>query len=371
MGRGNTISDFFSTITEPRDSNKRHKLIDIITIALCAVICGADTFEEIEEFGEVRKTWFETFLELPHGIPSHDTIARLFARINPKEFQRAFLGWVRSIQSVTKGVIAIDGKTLRRSRTKDTSPLHMVSAWASESNVVLGQVKTDAKSNEITAIPELLTLLALEGCIVTIDAMGCQKAIAEKIIDKGADYVLGLKGNQGMLHEDVELYFQDGLASGFKDMPHDYYETIDGDHGRIETRRYWTTSANWLLEKEQWQDLSTIVMTQRECYQEGVTSLEYRYYITSMKNNAREIARAVRGHWGIENGLHWVLDIAFREDESRIRKDHAPANFAILRHMALNLLKQENSKRRSIKTKRLKAGWDMKYLGRVLHGSGR
>lgn len=247
MGKGNAISNFFSNITEPRDSNKRHKLIDLITVALCAVICGADTFEEIEEFGHTKKAWFETFLDLPHGIPSHDTFARVFARMDPKEFQKAFLGWVESIRSATKGIVAIDGKTLRR--TKYMSPIHMVSVWASEHRMVLGQVKTNAKSNEITAIPELLALLALEGCVVTIDVMGCQKAIAEKIIDKGADYVLGLKGNQGTLHEEVELYFQDGLASKFKDIPHEYYETVDGDHGRIETRRYWTTSADWLPDK--------------------------------------------------------------------------------------------------------------------------
>ena len=369
MDKGNSISDFFSDLTEPRDSNKRHKLIDIITVALCAVICGADSFEEIEEFGHAKETWFRTFLELPHGIPSHDTFARVFATMDPKEFQKAFLGWVESIRSVTKGVVAVDGKTLRRSHMKNASPIHMVSAWACENRMVLGQVKTKAKSNEITAIPELLALLELEGCIVTIDAMGCQKAIAGQIVDKGADYVLGLKGNQGTLHDDVELYFADGLASKFKDMVYDYHETVDGDHGRIETRRYWTASVDWLPDKEAWKNLSTIVMTQRECYQDGVTSLEYRYYITSMPNNARAIAEAVRGHWGIENSLHWVLDIAFREDESRIRKDHAPANFATLRHMALNLLKQENSKRRSIKTKRLRAGWDTEYLRTILEGS--
>ena len=369
MDKGNSISDFFSDVTEPRNSNKRHKLIDIITIALCAVICGADTWEEIEEFGHAKVTWFETFLELPHGIPAHDTFARIFASMNPKEFQKAFLGWVESIRSATKGIIAVDGKTLRRSYKKDKAPIHMVSAWALEGRMVLGQVKTGEKSNEITAIPELLALLEIEGCIVTIDAMGCQKAIAENIIDKGADYVLGLKGNQGALHEDVEFFFQDCLTSRFKDVAYDYHETVDGDHGRIETRRYWTASADWLPDRKEWKNLSTIVMTQRECYQNGRTSLELRYYITSLKSNAKKIAEAVRGHWGIENGLHWVLDIAFREDECRIRKDHAPANFAVLRHIALNLLRKENSKRRSIKTKRLRAGWDTDYLGKILEGS--
>ena len=362
----NAIDDFFSDITEPRDSNKRHKLIDIITIALCAVICGADTWEDIEEFGHTKREWFERFLELPHGIPAHDTFARVFASIDPMEFQHAFLGWVKAVQTVTKGIVAIDGKTLRRSRTKDTSPLHVVSAWAYENRMVLGQVKTKEKSNEITAIPELLRVLALEGCIVTIDAMGCQKAMAEMIIEKKADYVLGLKGNQGTLHDDVKLYFED---SGFKDSTYDYHETIDGDHGRVETRRYFTTSdIDWLSDKGLWKNLSTIVMVQRERIADGKTSRETSYYITSLKSDAKRVAQAVRGHWGIENSLHWVLDIAFREDESRIRKDHAPANFAIIRHMALNLLRHETSSKRSIKGKRLKAGWDTEYLARILRG---
>ena len=235
--------------------------------------------------------------------------------------------------------------------------------------MVLGQMKTREKSNEITAIPELLKLLEIEGCIVTIDAMGCQKQIVSTIVDKGADYLLGLKGNQGALHEDVAFFFQDCLASGFKDVTYDYHETVDGDHGRIETRRYWTTfDVDWLSGKENWKNLSAIVMTRRECLRDGKLTIETHYYITSLTSDARKIAEAVRGHWGIENSLHWVLDIAFREDESRIRKDHAPANFATLRHMALNLLRRETSKRRSIKTKRLRAGWDMEYLGKILEG---
>jgi predicted transposase YbfD/YdcC len=365
-----SIKDFFSDVTEPRDSNKRHKLIDIITIALCAVICGADTWEDIEEFGNTKKGWFERFLELPHGIPGHDTFARVFASMDPKEFQHAFLRWVEAVKTTTKKhIVAVDGKTVRHSYEKDKSPLHLVSAWAVENKMVLGQVKTREKSNEITAIPELLQILELEGCIVTIDAMGCQKEIVKTIIDKGADYVLGLKGNQGTLHDDVQLYFEDCIATGFKDTAHKYHETIDGDHGRVETRRYWTASdIDWLPDKALWKNLSTIVMVQRERYVDGNTSLETSYYVSSMENNAESIAQAVRGHWGIENSLHWVLDIAFREDESRIRKDHAPANFAIIRHMALNLLRKETSLRRGIKAKRLKAGWDMDYLARILRG---
>lgn len=365
-----SIKDFFSEVTEPRESNKRHTLIDIVTIALCAVICGADAWEDIEEFGTTKKDWFEQFLELPHGIPGHDTFARVFASMDPREFQQAFLKWAEAVQEVTaKQIVAIDGKTLRRSHVKGKSPLHLVSAWACQNKMILGQVKTGEKSNEITAIPELLKVLELEGCIVTIDAMGCQKEIVKTIIDKGADYVLGLKGNQGTLHDDVKLYFEDCRASGFKDSEYDYHETIDGDHGRIETRRYWTTSdIDWLTDTAQWQNLASLVMVERERAVNGDTSKETSYYVTSLKSDAARIARAVRGHWGIENSLHWVLDIAFREDESRIRKDNAPANFAVIRHMALNLLRKETSLRRGIKAKRLKAGWDMDYLKRILRG---
>jgi predicted transposase YbfD/YdcC len=370
MNKGKSISDFFSNLTEHRESNKRHKLIDVVTIALCAVICGADTWEDMEEFGLTKREWFGQFLELPHGIPAHDTFARIFAAMNPKEFQQAFLRWVKSIRSVMKGIVAVDGKTLRHSYQKDKSSIHMVSAWSLENRMVLGQVKTREKSNEITAIPELLTLLELEGCIVTIDAMGCQKEIAKTIIEKGADYVFGLKGNHEALHDDVRFYFEDGMASGFKGIAHDYHETIDGDHGRIETRRYWTTSADWLPVKD-WKGLSTIAMARRERYVDGKTSLETQYYLTSIESNAKRIAEAVRGHWGIENSLHWVLDIAFREDECRIRKDHAPENFATLRHISLNLLRQEDSKKRSIRAKRLKAGWDTAYLGLILQGRGK
>jgi predicted transposase YbfD/YdcC len=365
---GGSIKDCFSGITEPRDSNKRHQLLDIITIALCAVICGADTWEEIVEFGHAKISWLRTFLELPHGIPSPDTFARVFASINPTEFREAFLRWVEAIKTVAKGqIIAIDGKRVRHSFNKDKSPIHMVSAWALDNRMVLGQIKTEKKSNEITAIPELLKVLELEDCIVTIDAMGCQKTIAATIVERKADYVLGLKGNQGNLHDDVDLFFKDCLTSGFKDVPYNYCETVDGDHGRIETRRYWTTSdIEWLSDKPLWKNLRTIVMVERERLVENKASVETGYYISSLESDVTPLAKAIRGHWGIENSLHWVLDITFREDESRIRKDHAPENFAILRHLTLNMLRKEPSKR-SIKRKRLRAGWDNEYLASIFN----
>jgi predicted transposase YbfD/YdcC len=367
----NGIKEHFSGITEPRQSNKRHQLLDIITIALCAIICGCDGWEQVEDFGEAKYEWFKTFLELPHGIPSHDTFGRVFSAIDPVEFQESFVNWMRAIQDATRGeVVSIDGKTLRRSHDRGggQGPIHMVSAWASENQMVLGQVKTEAKSNEITAIPELLRLLDLAGCIVTIDAMGCQKAIAARILDQKADYVLALKGNQGRLYDDIDLFFQDARQSDFQDLNYGYHQTVDGDHGRIETRRYWTTSEiDWLPDKEKWKGLTTVAMVERERDINGSVTSETSYYITSLKNDPQKIADAVRRHWRVENCLHWVLDVAFREDDSRIRKDNAPENCAVLRHIALNLLKRENSKRRSIKTKRLRAGWDNQFLASVLH----
>lgn len=366
-----TIEQHFSCLTEPRKANRSHKLLDIITIALCAVICGCDGWSQIELFGQTKEEWFKTFLELPHGTPSDDTFARVFAAIDPIEFQEAFVGWVQVIQTLTKGeIIAIDGKTLRRSHNRKygKKPIHMVSAWASENRMVLGQVKTDEKSNEITAIPQLLKILDLKGCIVTIDAMGCQKNIARQIIEQEADYILALKGNQGLLHEDIQLFFEDAAQSDFKDIDFTYLETIDGDHGRIETRRYRCTSEiDWLSEKDSWAGLRTVIMVERERDVNDEISIETSYYISSLGNEPEKLADAVRRHWGIENSLHWVLDIAFREDESRIRKDNAPENMAVLRHMALNMLKKEDSKRISIKSKRLKAGWDNAFLAKIIN----
>lgn len=361
-----SITTHFANLTDPRKQNKRHQLIDIITISICAVICNADSFAHICEFGQAKHGWFKRFIELPHGIPSADTFERVFARIDPKEFKACFMQWIRAISRLTKGqVIAVDGKTLRRSHdhSNGKSAIHMVSAWACANGVVLGQIKTNEKSNEITAIPELLKMLQIQGCIVTIDAMGCQKKICETIVGKGADYIISLKGNQGNLHKDVELYFQNQ-----KEICFDYHETIDAGHGKIEIRKYRTVSdIDWLQGKEEWKDLKTICMVERERQFEDKVESETSYYIGSVEGDVKRFAHAVRSHWSVENSLHWVLDVSFREDESRIRKDHAPDNFAVLRHIALNMIKRENTEKKSIKAKRLRAGWDNDYLLKVLN----
>jgi len=367
---GKSIEFFFERIDDYRRHNKIHKLIDIILIAICAVVAGADTYEQIENFGKKRKRWLSKFLELPYGIPSHDTFGRIFERMNPNEFQNCFKLWIESVTERTKGqVIAIDGKTLRRSHDKsgDKKAIHMISAWASSNQVVLGQLKTEEKSNEITAIPHLLRLLDISGCIITIDAMGTQKKIAETIIKNDGEYVLAVKENHKRLYDDTVLFFKEMESMKSEGFTFNEHKTVDGDHGRIETRKYVMTSdIGWLQDKESWAGLKSLGMVESTREIKGKCSHEKRYYISSLECDAKKFGNAVRSHWGIENSVHWVLDIAFREDESRIRKGAAPENFAAIRHIALNLLRNNKTFKGSVKTKRLNAAMDTKYLENVM-----
>ena len=359
-------------IKDPRIERKKlHSLKDILVIAVCATICGADNWEEIAEFGESKREWFATFLELTNGIASHDTFRRVFILLDNAWLKTLFVEWISSAISLSKGTLVnIDGKNLCGSKevVKGKKALNVVSAWASEQAVVLGQVRCEEKSNEIRAIPELLRILDLVGCIVTIDAMGCQTEIVKEIVDKGADYVISLKGNQGNLHQDIKDYLDWAERIEFKDIKYDYYETLEKDHGRIEKRRCWVTEEiEWLEKKDEWKNLKSVVMVEaiREVMG-GKKTVERRYFISSLEANAESALKAVRGHWAIENELHWCLDIGFREDASRVREAKSAENLATLRHIGINLLKQEKSCKRGIEGKRKKAGWDESYLLKVL-----
>lgn len=371
-----SIDKHFANIKDPRiERTKRHQLIDILIIAICAVICGADNWEEVQLFGEAKRAWFKTFLALPNGIPSHDTFWRVFARLDPQQFQQSFVSWIAAVSEVTKGqVVAIDGKTLRRSHDHPLGrgAIDMVSAWAAENRLELGQVKVDDKSNEISAIPELLQVLEISGCIVTLDALGCQKEIAGAIIAQEADYVLALKENHGRLYNDVVKLFADLEASEFKAYPFSQAQTVNKNHGRLETRTCQVITAQDILmqlrDAPEWPGLRAVVRVHARRQKGDEVSEKDRYFISSLDSHAQHLLKVVRSHWGIENELHWVLDIAFREDESRIRKDHGPENFAVLRHIALNLVKQEKTQKASVKGKRLKAGWDEDYLLKILSG---
>jgi predicted transposase YbfD/YdcC len=353
-----------------RAATIEHQLIDIVAIAICAVVCGAESWTDLEEYGKAKQAWLETFLSLPNGIPSHDTFARVLARLEPQQMQECFLSWIRAVSQLTLGeVVAIDGKELRHSYDQATGKraIAMVSAWASTNRLVLGQRKVDEKSNEITAIPQLLQVLALSGCALTIDAMGCQKEIANAIVDRGADYVLALKANQPSLYEDVQWLFEQAGATNFQGVAHDFQQTINKGHGRIEIRRCWTLKElDYLVQKPHWRGLASLAMVQSERRCKGKVEQQTRYYISSLTTGAKSILQAVRSHWGIETSLHWVLDVAFDEDDCRIRKDYAPQNFSLLRQIALNLLSQEKTTKVGVKAKRKKAGWDDTYLIKVL-----
>ncbi|NJN82385.1 MAG: ISAs1 family transposase [Caldilineaceae bacterium] len=369
-----TIAKEFAQLKDPRKGNLRyHKFLDVLTIGICAVICGADDYEAIAEFGRAKAEWLETFLELPRGIPAHDTFWRVFEALNPEQFQHCFLKWMAGVRKIiSREVIALDGKRLRRSYAKedDKAAIHMVSAWATANRLVLGQQKVDEKSNEITAIPELLRALDIEGCIVTIDAMGCQTAIADLIVEGKGDYLLSLKGNQSNLHEDVVLLFDDLIASDFTAYPSHYARTVDKEHGRIEIRHCWTIDfpslCGSLRGADNWRNLTTLIKVRAERRVNNKRSVEDRYFIASYRDTPEHILAHTRQHWHIENSLHWVLDIAFREDDSRIRKGNGPQNFALLRHIALNLLKHDSSSKLGIKNRRLRAGWNNDYLFSLL-----
>lgn len=369
-----SIGEHFNDLEDPRiDRTRHHRLLDIIAIAICGVICGADNWVDLELFGRSKEEWLRGFLSLPNGIPSHDTFGRVFARLDPEQFAQCFTSWVKAVSQLTQGqVIAIDGKTLRRShdRANGKSAIHVVSAWASANHLVLGQLKVDAKSNEITAIPELLEVLELSGCIVTIDAMGCQKGIARQIVEQGADYVLALKENQGNLYQGVTDTFEGGLGSGFAGLEYDFYQTVGKGHGRIETRQCWVVSEpgvlEYLNEKGAWEGLGSVAMVRSKRVMGEEEEVENRYYISSLKGDARQLLEATRTHWGIENCVHWVLDIAFDEDSSRVRQGNAPQNLAVVRHLALNLLKMEQTSKGGVKARRKRAGWDEDYLLKVL-----
>ena len=369
-GRGASVMDHFQDLEDPRiERSKRHGLLDIITI----VICGADSWVFVEMFGKSKEEWSRNFLDLPNGIPSHDTFGNVFSRLDPDRFQECFMEWTQAVADLLPGeVVAIDGKTVRRSHDKrpGRQAIHLVSAWAAANTLTLGQVKTDQKSNEITAIPRLLELLELNGCIVTIDAMGCQKEISQGILDRGADYLLAVKENQGRLYQDVRDLFDRAEKLGWDGVPYDYATTLNKGHGRIERRECWAISdpscLEYLSTGGDWPGLRSVVKVVGRRETETGATAQARYYISSLDSPAERMLEAVRAHCSIENSLHWSLDVTFRENQSRVRKDHGPQNMATLRQISHNLLKRETSLKVGIQGKRLQAGWREDYLLKVL-----
>jgi predicted transposase YbfD/YdcC len=364
----------FADVPDPRvRARSDHKLLDILAISILAVICGADGWDDIARFGRCKEKWLATVLELPSGIPSADTFRRVLSALDPDAFQRAFIVWMQDLVGSTEGkLVAIDGKTARRSfdRANEKSALHLVSAWVRDNQLTLGQLATEEKSNEITAIPILLGMLDVRGAVVTIDAMGAQKEIAKDIVAKEADYILALKANHAKFHAQAVEFFQDAGTERFESVNHTYHETHNETHGRREVRRVWSSpDLSTLPEASKWPSLKSVTMIEREREANGKIEVERHYYISSRSRaGARWLSERIRGHWSIENQCHWVLDVAFREDESRIRTDHGPENFGLLRKIALNLLKQERDGKMGIAAKRKVSGWDQDYLLKVLSG---
>lgn len=366
-----TLLDHFTNLTDPRiDRTKDHLLIDIIAIAICGMLCGADNWVAMEQYGNAKEEWLKQFLELPNGIPSHDTIARVFARLDPKEFEKCFRDWVKAISELIPGeIISIDGKTAKHSgsKSKGKKAIHIVNAWACEQRLVLGQIKVKNKSNEITAIPELIKVLELSGCLVTIDAMGTQTKIAQLIQDNGADYCLALKENQPNLFSSVVNLFDQAKAIDWSGVDHNFHRTINKGHGRTEIRRHWTMPVTELFfDEEKWVGLQSVGLIESVRKVDGETTTNKRYYLNSFSSDAQLLANAVRKHWQVENNVHWVLDVAFREDDCPVHCDHAPENLSQLRKMSLNLLSQEKTLKVGVANKRLKAAWDNNYLAKVL-----
>lgn len=361
----------FADLEDPRQQAKvLYPLEEILLLCLCAVISGADCWVEVALYGQQRLAFLRRFLPFRHGVPSHDQLGIVFAKLDAKQFQRCFIAWVERFTEAVRGVVAIDGKTLRRSfdHAAGQGPIQMISAWSTQGRLVLGQQQVADKSNEITAIPKLLELLELQGAVVTLDAMGCQRAIASQIVSQGADYVLGLKGNQGTLHEDVALFFDEPQGGGLAGYAVTVHETCDKDHGRLESRRVVATEQiAWLQDSHGWPGLRSIakVESRRESLAEGKVEEETRYYLSSLPGEAQRIGEAVRSHWGVENGLHWVMDMVFRDDECRIRSQNAPANFATIKHMASNLLRRGKGKH-SMRASRHVAAWNEDFLYSLL-----
>src|SRR5882724_75578 len=367
-------------VPDPRiNRNKDHDLVDILVIAVCTLLCAGETFNDMEDFGKAKHEWFKTFLKLRNGIPSHDTFNRVFAALKPAHFLECFLGWTQSVRTtVAQEVVALDGKALRRALNGDQSVKYVVSAWAESNGLVLGQLKVADKSNEITAVPELLRVLELSGCIVTTDAMGCQKKIAQGIVEADADYVLALKGNQETVHAEVKAFLDHLLAEKQAPRPPGAklsvaaatlacLETVDKDHGRFEIRRYYqSTELDWFADLAKWEGLKSVGLVESVREAGGKTTVERRYFLSSLPLDVATFARAVRGHWGVENKLHWVLDVCFRENHSRARTGFAAENLATLRRLALNMLKREQTRKRGIRGKQLNASWDHPYLLRLL-----